>query len=311
MQRKNEHQSVLMNEVLEGLNIKADGVYFDGTFGRGGHAGAILECLEPSGRLLAMDKDAEAIAYARKKFNKDSRFEIRQGSFAMMAEVIEELGLIQQVDGILFDLGVSSPQIDNADRGFSFMKDGPLDMRMDTSQGLSAADWLATASLEDISDVIRDFGEERFHYRIARAIVENRQNDALVTTLQLANLIEKTVPRRKKGKHPATRSFQAIRIFINHELNDLQEGLEQAVSVLVKGGRLVVISFHSLEDRLVKRFFRKKAQGERLPFDLPVQYEQTGAEFRLIGKAIQPKAAEIDNNIRSRSSTCRVAEKIT
>jgi len=301
-----------MNEVLEGLNIKADGIYFDGTFGRGGHAGAILERLGPEGRLLAMDKDPDAIAFARKKFDNDSRFEIRQGSFAMMADVIEELGLVQQIDGILLDLGVSSPQLDNADRGFSFMKDGPLDMRMDTSQGQSATDWLATADIEEISNVIRDFGEERFHYRIARAIVENRETDKLQTTLQLAHLIENTVPRRgrEKGKHPATRSFQAIRIYINRELDDLQTGLEQAVSVLKKGGRLAVISFHSLEDRLVKRFFRAKAEGKRLPFDLPVQHEETGAELRLIGRAVRPGAAEVDSNVRARSSSLRVAEKL-
>ena len=311
MQRKNEHQSVLMNEVLEVLNIKADGIYFDGTFGRGGHAGAILERLGPEGRLLAMDKDPDAIAFARKKFESESRFEIRQGSFAMMTEVVEELGLVQQIDGILLDLGVSSPQIDNADRGFSFMKDGPLDMRMDTSQGQSAAQWLACAELEEISNVIRDFGEERFHFRIARAIVEYRQTNTLSTTLQLANLIEKTVPKREKGKHPATRSFQAIRIYINHELDDLKAGLEQSVSVLKVGGRLAVISFHSLEDRLVKRFFRQKVEGKRLPFDLPVQNEETGAELRLVGRALRPGAAEVDSNVRARSSSLRVAEKIT
>jgi len=215
-----------------------------------------------------------------------------------------------QIDGVLFDLGVSSPQLDNADRGFSFMKDGPLDMRMDTSQGQSAADWLATADEQQISEVIRDLGEEKFHRRIAGAIVENRATNRLQTTLQLASLIEKTVPRREKGKHPATRSFQAIRIYINRELDDLQEGLKQALAVLKVGGRLAVISFHSLEDRMVKRFFRQQVEGERLPFDLPVQFEKTGAQMKLIGKAIRPTQSEIERNVRARSASLRVAEKI-
>lgn len=306
----NEHLPVLMDEVLEALNIREEGVYFDGTFGRGGHSGAMLNRLGPGGKLLAMDKDEDAIECARQLFGNDNRFLIRQGSFAMMAEVVDNLGLTGQIDGVLFDLGVSSPQLDNADRGFSFMKDGPLDMRMDASQGQSAADWLATADEQQISIVIRDLGEERFHRRIAAAIVEHRETQDLQTTLQLARLIEKAVPRREKGKHPATRTFQAIRIYINHELDDLQEGLKQALTVLKVGGRLAVISFHSLEDRLVKRFFRHQAEGERLPFDLPVQYEKTGAQMKLIGKAIRPTRSEIERNVRARSASLRVAEKI-
>ncbi len=299
-----------MDEVLEGLNIKSDGTYFDGTFGRGGHAGAILQRLGSQGRLLAMDKDPDAIAYAAQRFADDDRFVIRQGSFAMMAEMVSEAGLTGQIDGVLLDLGVSSPQLDNAGRGFSFMKEGPLDMRMDTSQGQSAADWLASADEQLISEVLRDYGEERFHRRIARAIVEQRQHQQLDSTLQLAGIIERAVPKREPGKHPATRSFQAIRIFINRELDDLREGLEQAVSVLRQGGRLVVISFHSLEDRLVKRFLRHKVEGERLPLDLPVQHEKTGAQLKLIGKPRRPGVVEIDRNIRARSATLRVAEKI-
>jgi len=312
MNKTQEHRPVLFHEVLEALNIQASGVYFDGTFGRGGHAAAILERLGPSGKLLAMDKDPEAIRFANEKFADEKRFTIMQGSFAMMAGVIKDAGLMGQVNGILLDLGVSSPQLDNADRGFSFMKQGPLDMRMDTTQGLSAAEWLAEAELQEVSAVIRDYGEERFHHRIAKAIVEQRQESELLTTLDLVNLIERVVPRkgREKGKHPATRTFQAIRIFINRELEDLQSGLQQAVDALALNGRLAVISFHSLEDRMVKRFLRKKAQGERLPHDLPVQYEDTGAEIKLIGKAIRPSADEVDANIRARSATLRVAEKI-
>jgi len=312
MSEINTHRSVLMKEVLQALNIQASGVYFDGTFGRGGHAGEILKRLGPSGKLLAMDKDPEAIRSANEKFANDKRFTIVQGSFAMMADVIKRVGLTGQVNGVLLDLGVSSPQLDNADRGFSFMKQGPLDMRMDTTQGLSATEWLAQAEEDEISTVIRDYGEEKFHYRIAKAIVEQRQSSVLMTTLDLANLIEKVIPKkgREKGKHPATRTFQAIRIFINRELEDLQTGLQSAVEALALHGRMAVISFHSLEDRIVKRFLRKKVQGKQLPPDLPVQYEDTGAELKLISKAIRPSKEEVEENIRSRSATLRIAEKI-
>jgi len=305
-----EHLPVLFDEALEALNIQADGIYFDGTFGRGGHARAVLERLNESGRLLAMDKDSEAIRHARLHFADDKRFEITQGSFAMMADVVNQAGLTGRVNGVLLDLGVSSPQLDNADRGFSFMKDGPLDMRMDTSRGQSAAEWLTGADHETISDVIRDYGEERHHWKIAKAIVEYREEHPLETTLQLAKLIEAVVPGREKGKHPATRSFQAIRIYINRELDDLMDGLAQAVDVLEEGGRLVVISFHSLEDRRVKRFLRDKAQGNRLPIDLPVQYEETGAVIKLVGKAIRASKAELEVNVRARSAIMRVAEKL-
>lgn len=310
MEDRNEHRPVLLDEVLEALNIQPEGFYFDGTFGRGGHAGAILKRLGSEARLLAMDKDLEAISFAEKNFAHDERFEIRQGSFAMMAEWLKDAGLTGKMDGVFFDLGVSSPQLDNADRGFSFMKEGPLDMRMDTGRGQSATEWLADADEQVISDVIRDFGEERFHRRIAAAIVSERLSEKLQTTLQLARLIEKVVPGREKGKHPATRTFQAIRIFLNRELDDLQKGLAQAVDALKIGGRLAVISFHSLEDRRVKRFIRDKAEGKRLPLDLPVQYEKTNAELKIVGKAIRPGADEVKENARSRSATLRVAEKI-
>jgi len=307
-----EHRPVLLDEVLEGLNIKPSGVYVDGTFGRGGHAGSILEHLNEDGRLLAIDKDPQAIEFAKLRFADDKRFEIKQGSFAMMSEMVENAGLTGQVDGVLLDLGVSSPQLDDADRGFSFMKQGPLDMRMDSANGQTAAQWLNNADLEEISIAIRDYGEERFHYRIARAIVEKRELSPLQTTTDLANLIEDTVPRkgREKNKHPATRSFQAIRIFINRELDDLHLGLEQALAALKIGGRLAVISFHSLEDRIVKRYFRKQSQGQRLPLDLPVQHEETGATIKLIGKAIRAGKAELEVNIRARSAVLRIAEKI-
>ena len=306
----NEHLPVLLDEVLQALDIKNDGIYFDGTFGRGGHAAAILNELGPAGQLYAMDKDIEAITTANQLAESDNRLQVFQGSFAMMAEQLHTHGVAGKINGVFLDLGVSSPQLDNAERGFSFMKDGPLDMRMNNTQGQSAADWLAEADEQEISEVIRDLGEERFHHRIARAITEYRQTGRLQTTLQLANLIEATVPRREKGKHPATRSFQAIRIHINRELEDLKSGLQQSVDMLKVGGRLAVISFHSLEDRIVKRFMREQAEGERLPLDLPVQYEQTGATLRLIGKAIKPSKEEIENNIRARSATLRVAEKI-
>lgn len=307
-----EHRPVLLDEVLEGLNIKTSGVYVDGTFGRGGHAGSILEHLNEDGRLLAIDKDPQAIEFAKLRFADDKRFEIKQGSFAMMSEMVENAGLTGQVDGVLLDLGVSSPQLDDADRGFSFMKQGPLDMRMDSANGQTAAQWLNNADLEEISIAIRDYGEERFHYRIARAIVEKRELSPLQTTTDLADLIEDTVPRkgREKNKHPATRSFQAIRIFINRELDDLHLGLEQALAALKIGGRLAVISFHSLEDRIVKRYFRKQSQGQRLPLDLPVQHEETGATIKLIGKAIRAGKAELEVNIRARSAVLRIAEKI-
>lgn len=306
----NEHLPVLLHEVLQALDIKKDGIYFDGTFGRGGHASAILAELGATGRLYAMDKDHEAIVTANQLATEDSRFHIIPGSFAMMAEKLQALGINGDIDGVLLDLGVSSPQLDNADRGFSFMKEGPLDMRMNNTQGQSAADWLASADEKEISEVLRDLGEERFHRRIARAISEYRQTEQIQTTLQLAALIERAVPRREKGKHPATRSFQAIRIHINRELEDLKSGLQQAVAMLKVGGRLAVISFHSLEDRIVKRFMREQAEGVRLPLDLPVQHEQTGACLRLVGKAIKPGKDEIENNIRARSATLRVAEKI-
>ena len=309
MESAHVHQSVLLEEALEALKIREDGIYLDGTFGRGGHAGAILDRLGPTGRLLAMDKDPEAVRFGHERFAQDTRFSIRQGSFAEMVQWVRESGLMGQVNGVLLDLGVSSPQLDDAGRGFSFLKEGPLDMRMDPKSGMSASDWLLHGSEQEISEVLRDYGEERFHKRIARAIVNQRITHPLQTTTELAALIEHAVPFKERHKHAATRSFQAIRIFINRELEDLRQGLQQAVEVLCAGGRLVVISFHSLEDRIVKRFMRDESRGEVLPARLPIMGEPAPGILKLIGKAIRPEQEETARNPRARSAVLRVAEK--
>jgi 16S rRNA (cytosine1402-N4)-methyltransferase len=304
------HRPVLLDEVLDALQIKQDGLYVDGTFGRGGHAAAVLGRLRERGRLLAFDKDPEALAFAADRFRNESRLLMRRGSFGNLESVVTELGWQGKVDGILLDLGVSSPQLDDAARGFSFMADGPLDMRMDTSGGVSAADWLAAASAEEIADVLWRFGEERYSRRIARAIVARRAEQPIRTTRQLADLIAAAVPGREAKKHPATRSFQAIRIFINQELGDLEAVLPQAVEVLAPGGRLAVISFHSLEDRIVKRFIRDQQRGPRLPPDLPVVPREFAPRLRAVGKAIRPGADEVRGNPRARSAVLRVAERM-
>lgn len=253
------HTTVLLDEAVNGLNIRPDGVYIDGTFGRGGHSRLILSHLGPEGRLLAIDRDPQAVQAAQAW--RDSRFSIIHGPFSALAEYMEQRELSGRVDGILLDLGVSSPQLDDPSRGFSFMRDGPLDMRMDTTRGLSAADWLAQASAEDIAWVLKTFGEERFAKRIAQAIVEKNRQAPMTRTHELAELIAAASPFREKHKHPATRSFQAIRIYINSELDELERALDGALGVLAPGGRLSVISFHSLEDRLVKRFIRDHSRG--------------------------------------------------
>jgi 16S rRNA (cytosine1402-N4)-methyltransferase len=303
------HKPVLLGESLEALAIRDDGIYIDCTFGRGGHTGAILDRLGKRGRLVALDRDIEAVASAAGRFGKDPRFVIEHASFDRLAEIAEKHGMTGEVDGILLDLGVSSPQLDDAQRGFSFMNDGPLDMRMDTTSGRTAAEWLGEASENEIRDVLRTYGEERFAGRIAHAIVMARQESPLMTTLQLARLIESAVPRREKGKHPATRSFQAIRIRINRELEQLESVLEQALVVLARGGRLVVISFHSLEDRIVKRFFRRHATPPRLPRGVPVMARDEKTDLKLVGKSIAPSAQELAANPRARSSRLRIAEK--
>jgi 16S rRNA (cytosine1402-N4)-methyltransferase len=307
-----EHQAVLYKETLQQLNIKPEGIYLDCTFGRGGHSNGILQLLGESGALLAFDRDLEAInSHEARELQKDRRFSLHHCCFSEMAEVIRRCGYQGKINGILMDLGVSSPQLDNAGRGFSFMRDGLLDMRMDSSSGLSAAQYLQQVEEQELARVIFEYGEERFSRRIAKAIIEQRQLQPLETTLQLARLIETAVPFRDKFKHPATRTFQAIRIEINRELEEVKAGLNQAVEVLAPGGRLVVISFHSLEDRIVKRFIRNESGRKTNPGKLPIKEQdiQQGLLIKL-GKSIRAGAEELQENPRARSAVMRVAEKI-
>ena len=303
------HRPVLLEAVLEGLRIDPRGCYIDGTFGRGGHSAAILERLGEEGALLVIDKDPQALQAARAMFGDDPRVHCHQGSFATLDKPVTALGWQGRVQGVLFDLGVSSPQLDDPRRGFSFMKDGPLDMRMDPRTEPSAADWLARASEAEIARVLFEYGEERHARRIARAIARARRQAPLRGTGELARVIASAVPGRERGRHPATRSFQAIRIFINRELDDLRAGLARAVEVLAPGGRLAVISFHSLEDRIVKRFMRDQARGPALPRDLPVVPQQHRPRLRLVGGARRPDAAEVRDNPRARSAVLRIAER--
>ncbi|MDH5444882.1 MAG: 16S rRNA (cytosine(1402)-N(4))-methyltransferase RsmH [Gammaproteobacteria bacterium] len=305
-----EHQPVMLEEALAGLAIKPNGTYLDGTFGRGGHSGAILHELE-QGRLIAMDKDPLAIATGEKLMSQDARVSIHHGSFASLKQVVQDADCLGHVDGILLDLGVSSPQLDEAERGFSFQQDGPLDMRMDPSRGLSAAEWLATAKEQDIASILKEYGEERFAKRIARAIVKARLEAPINTTKRLASIVAAANPKWEKGKDPATRSFQAIRIFINQELEDLKTCLGSVMDVLAPGGRLVVISFHSLEDRIVKRFIREQTKGDQYPLDLPITHVQLQVKMKAIGKAIKPGRDEIEINPRARSAVMRIAEKLS
>lgn len=303
------HRSVLLDSAVDLLVNDPDGVYIDGTFGRGGHSRLILGQLGQGGKVLGIDKDPDAIQVARDLSASDARFQPFHGSFAELGAAAEAQGWMK-VNGVLLDLGVSSPQLDDAARGFSFMRDGPLDMRMDPGQAPSAAQWLAEADEKDIANVIWRYGEEKFSRRIARLVVERRKEAPLETTRQLALLVSEAVPKKEKHKHPATRTFQAIRIFINRELEDLELGLNAAVEKLMPGGRLVVISFHSLEDRLVKRFMRDLARGPRLPKGVPVTAEQEASAFRLIGKANKADTEEVSDNVRARSAVMRVLERI-
>ena len=303
------HQPVLLAEVIENLAIKPDGYYVDLTFGRGGHAQAILNSLGPEGRLIAMDKDPVAVEVGKQGPFRDPRFSIKQASFTELQNIIETLGWQNKVNGILMDLGVSSPQLDDPKRGFSFTREGPLDMRMNPQQGMDAATWLNQASNDEIIRVLRDYGEERYARRIATAIVKERETQPLKTTLQLAQLIEKTVPSRERGKHPATRCFQAIRIFINNELEELKNCLKQCLGALSVGGRIGVISFHSLEDRIVKRFFQQEARGDNYPPELPIRASELQRRLKIVG-SIKPTQDEIEQNRRARSARLRVAEKI-
>lgn len=306
------HTTVLLNEAVEQLAIVADGCYVDGTFGRGGHSRLILSRLGKQGQLIGFDKDPLAINTGNLLMAEDKRFSIIQNSFAAMKEELEKRGLAGKVSGVLLDLGVSSPQLDDADRGFSFNQDGPLDMRMNPMSGVSAKDWIASASEDEISRVFKDYGEERFAKRMARAVVQRRDIKPFERTLDLAEVITVANPAWEKGKHPATRAFQAIRIFVNNELGDLEHGLQAALDVLAVGGRLAVISFHSLEDRIVKQFMRKQVKGEadQLPRDLPIQVKPFEAKLHIIGKPIYASEQEVKNNPRSRSAVLRTAEKL-
>ncbi|GAB3378832.1 16S rRNA (cytosine(1402)-N(4))-methyltransferase RsmH [Lysobacter fragariae] len=296
----------MYRQCLEALQVKAEGIYLDGTFGRGGHARGVLEQLGPGGRLLVMDKDPEAIAVAEREFGADARVAIFRGSFAQLAQWnATDAGL----DGVLFDLGVSSPQLDVAERGFSFGKDGPLDMRMDPDSGESAAQWLAHASDKDIADVLWTYGEERQSRRIARAIVARRVDQPLTRTAQLADLIASVVPRGEQKIHPATRSFQAIRIYINRELADLEAGLDAALARLKPGGRLAVMSFHSLEDRIVKQFIARHAKAPPANRRMPIEIAFTPT-LKMIGDARKADEVETATNPRARSAVLRVAEKL-
>ncbi|HIE77960.1 MAG TPA: 16S rRNA (cytosine(1402)-N(4))-methyltransferase RsmH [Candidatus Thioglobus sp.] len=301
------HNPVMFNESIEGLNIKTDGIYVDATFGRGGHTSGILNSIGISGRVIAIDRDIEAVEYAKKHI-KDDRFEIFHSAFDNITDILDKLSLIGKVDGVLMDLGVSSPQLDNSDRGFSFNKDGPLDMRMDRTRGVSAAEWLSSASEAEIADVIYMFGEEKKSRKIANAIKRHQKDSDIKTTAQLANIISRIVGGHQK-KHPATRSFQAIRIFINQELTQLTDTLEQMLNLLAQGGRISLISFHSIEDRIVKRFIQKHSKQKSLPKGLPVMDSKLErAPLISIGKYFATKS-ELDDNVRSRSAILRVAEK--
>ncbi len=303
------HRTVLLDEAVAALAIRADGVYVDCTFGRGGHSRLILSQLGPQGRLIAFDKDPEAIAVATELAAQDSRFTIVHNGFETFATELAALG-VDKVDGVLMDLGISSPQIDDGRRGFSFRFDAPLDMRMDTTRGMTAAEWLATAAEADIAEVIKTYGEERFARKIAAAIVAQRAERPLETTRELALLVGKNVRTREPGQDPATRTFQAIRIFINRELDELKAVLPQVVSHLAFGGRLAVISFHSLEDRIVKNFIREASTTDRLPSWVPVRAADIAeAPIKAVGKAVRAGAEELAANPRARSAIMRTAER--
>lgn len=302
------HQSVLLSESIDALAIKPNGIYIDGTFGRGGHSQAILDQLGPDGRLIAIDKDPEAIAFANQQFGDDTRFKIVQNSFAEIKNIARELNVLGQVDGVLLDLGVSSPQLDQAERGFSFMKDGPLDMRMNPAQGESVAEFLAHADEKHIAEILWRYGEEKFSRKIAQEIIQTREAHPLITTTDLVNLIEKVIYKREKHKHPATRSFQALRIYINQELADLEKLLADVDAVLAPEGRLAIISFHSLEDRIVKQTLTIWVAGPKQPRHMPIVPDQE-PRYTWVARKCKPSLNETEHNRRSRSAILRVVEK--
>ncbi len=315
-----EHKPVLLDEVIEALKLRADGFYIDATFGRGGHSREILKRLGPEGKLHAFDKDPDAVKSASTDLVQDDRFEIIKGSFTMLMQHVKQHELQGHIAGILFDFGVSSPQLDDAERGFSFRFDAPLDMRMNPEEGVSVAEWLSKADETDIANVIYEYGEERASRRIAKVIVNARAENPIESTIQLAELVRKAVPSKKgrsKGKakknsdiHPATKTFQALRIFINRELDDIKEVLPQAVDVLCPGGRLAAISFHSLEDRIVKRFIRDESTPKEYPPELPIMPDDSDVKLKPVGKKVRATEKEINENPRARSATLRVAERI-
>lgn len=308
MSGRAQHRTVLLEEAVDALAVKPDGVYVDATFGRGGHSRLILERLNGQGRLIALDRDPAAVEAGRQIA--DPRLKVIHAAFSDLRAVLEAEA-VERVDGVLLDLGVSSPQLDEAQRGFSFRLDAPLDMRMDTSRGQTAAEWLAQASRQQLAEVIKNYGEERFANAVAKAIVAARAGGAIATTRQLAEIVASAVRTREQGQHPATRSFQAIRIHVNQELEELSLVLPQAVDALASGGRLAVISFHSLEDRIVKRFLRDAARPPQLPARLPLRAaELPPPRLKLVGKPITPAAAEVAANPRARSAVLRVAERI-
>jgi len=302
------HTPVLLNETLQGLKIRSDGMYIDCTFGRGGHSRAILDQLGEDGSLLAFDKDPDAIAAVDGQLLDDPRFTLVHGSYTKLEETVKAMKLTKKVNGVFLDLGVSSPQLYDASRGFSFLRDGDLDMRMDNSHGMTAAEWLNRAPAKEIAKVLYEYGDERYSRRIARAIVERRDEEPMTRTMQLAELVVSAIPHKEKDKHPATRTFQAIRIFINRELEELETVLTQAMNVLSANGRLLVISFHSLEDRIVKRFMRGQSRGVDIPREIPVTHDVFKSKLTIVGKPVRCQPDEIKNNPRARSAILRIAE---
>ena len=300
----------MVGEVMQALNVQDSGTYVDATFGRGGHTRAILECLGPEGRVLAIDRDPEACAASRNLFPAETRLTVVHAPFSDLSKILHARNLAQRVIGIVLDLGVSSTQLDQPQRGFSFSRPGPLDMRMDPTSGETAAEWLARVGEKDLYQVLRELGEERFARRIARQVVQQREETSICTTTTLSKLVADVIPTRERSKHPATRSFQAIRMHVNRELDELESVLPQAVDALIARGRLVVISFHSLEDRLVKRFMRNGASGDSYPPDLPVTYDRLRPTLRKVGKPLRPTISEVAVNARSRSAILRTAEKL-
>lgn len=305
------HVPVLVNDVLQGLVVQSDGVYVDCTFGRGGHSQAILDLLGDKGKLFVFDKDPEAIDAARNLVSKDARVQFFHSSFSNIYDILTNFGLQESIDGILFDIGISSPQVENSERGFSFNLQGKLDMRMDNTSGPTAATLVNNVSVDDLAFILKEYGEEKFSRRIAKAIVASRDIKPILTTLELSEVVCSAVPFREKKKHPATRTFQAIRIYLNNELDDLASGLVQAFKLLRMNGRLAVICFHSLEDRIVKRFMRKYSTNDPYPKEIPVTAEMIKPRMKIIGKVIKPKISEISSNPRARSAKLRIAEKIS